>query len=112
MILLARNIGISVKKSTKSPINGEKNNPFNGSLSIRGKLFEGIVVNAKAKHTVTIEKKSFINFTKFRRYGRSKNRIHAHVPSNLDVGEGDHVIAAECRPISKSVSFVVIEVNP
>ena len=63
MILLARNIGISVKKSTKSPINGEKNNPFNGSLSIRGKLFEGIVVNTKSKHTVTIEKKSFINFT-------------------------------------------------
>ena len=109
---MARNIGISVKKSTKSPISGEKNNPFNGSLSIRGKLFEGIVVNAKAKHTVTLEKKSSINFSKFRRYGRSKNRIHAHVPSNLDVGEGDHVIAAECRPISKSVSFVIIEVNP
>ena len=109
---MARNIGISVKKSTKSPISGEKNNPFNGSLSIRGKLFEGIIVNAKAKHTVTIEKKSFINFSKFRRYGRSKNRIHAHVPSNLDIKEGDRVIAAECRPISKSVSFVVIEVNP
>ena len=109
--MLARNIGISVKKSTKSPINGEKNNPFNGSLSIRGKLFEGIVINTKAKHTVTIEKKSSINFSKFRRYGRSKNRIHAHVPSNLDIEEGDHVIAAECRPISKSVSFVIIEVN-
>ena len=109
---MTRNIGISVKKSTKSPISGEKNNPFNGSLSIRGKLFEGIVVNAKAKHTVTIEKKSFINFSKFRRYGRSKNRIHAHVPSNLDIKEGDRVLAAECRPISKSVSFVIIEVNP
>jgi len=108
VILLARNIGISVKKSTKSPISGEKNNPFNGSLSIRGKLFEGIVVNAKAKNTVTIEKKSSISFSKFRRYGRSKNRIHAHVPSNLDIEEGDRVIAAECRPISKSVSFVVI----
>ena len=56
MIWLTKNIGISVKKSTKPPIDGEKNNPFNGSLSIRGKLFEGIVVNAKAKHTVTIEK--------------------------------------------------------
>ena len=109
---MTRNIGISVKKSTKPPMNGEKNNPFNGSLSIRGKLFEGIVVNTKAKNTVTIEKKSSINFSKFRRYGRSKNRIHAHVPSNLDIGEGDRVIAAECRPISKSVSFVIIEVNP
>ena len=109
---MTKNIGISVKKSTRSPTNDEKNNPFNGSLSIRGKLFEGIVVNAKAKHTVTIEKKSFINFSKFRRYGRSKNRIHAHVPSNLDIEEGERVIAAECRPISKSVSFVIIEVNP
>ncbi len=109
---MTRNIGISTKKSTKPPLSGEKNNPFNGSLSIRGKLFEGIVINAKAKHTVTLEKKSFINFSKFKRYGRSKNRIHAHVPSNLDVKEGDRVIAAECRPISKSVSFVIIEVNP
>ena len=107
---MTRNIGIPVKKTTKA-IDGEKNNPFNGSLSIRGKLFEGVVVNAKAKHTVTLEKKSSINFSKFRRYGRSKNRIHAHVPSNLDVKEGDRVIAAECRPISKSVSFVIIEVN-
>ena len=71
---MTKNIGISVKKSTKPPIDGEKNNPFNGSLSIRGKLFEGIIVNAKAKQTVTIEKKSFITFTKFRRYGKSKNR--------------------------------------
>jgi len=109
---LTKNIGISVKKPTKLPLSNEKNNPFNGSLSVRGKLFEGIIVNAKAKNTVTIEKKSFINFSKFKRYGRSKNRIHAHVPSNLDVKEGDRVIAAECRPISKSVSFVIIEVNP
>ena len=109
---MTKNIGISVKKPTKLPLSNEKNNPFNGSLSVRGKLFEGIIVNAKAKNTVTIEKKSFINFSKFKRYGRSKNRIHAHVPSNLDVKEGDRVIAAECRPISKSVSFVIIEVNP
>ena len=109
---LTGNIGIPVKKSVKLAVKDEKNNPFNGSLSIRGKLFEGIVVNAKANSTVTIEKKSFINFSKFRRYGRSKNRIHAHVPSNLDIQEGDRVIAAECRPISKSISFVIIEVNP
>ena len=109
---MTKNIGISVKKPTKLPLSNEKNNPFNGSLSVRGKLFEGIIVNAKAKNTVTIEKKSFINFSKFKRYGRGKNRIHAHVPSNLDVKEGDRVIAAECRPISKSVSFVIIEVNP
>jgi len=108
---MTRNIGLPVKELKKKPVKNEKNNPFNGSLSIRGKIFEGIVINAKAKGTVVIERESLIDFTKFKRFGRSKNKIHAHVPSNLDIQEGDHVIAAECRPISKSVSFVVVEVK-
>jgi|TARA_B100001750_G_C15407743_1_gene546128 small subunit ribosomal protein S17 len=108
---MTRNIGIPIKKPIRESMQNDSNNPFNGSLSVRGKTFDGIVIKAKAKGTVTIQKESPIYFTKFRRYGRSKNRIHAHVPSNLDVKEGDHVIAAECRPISKSVSFVVVEVK-
>ncbi len=36
-------------------------------------------------------------------------REPAHVPSNIDVSEGDEVVIAECRPISKTVSFVVVE---
>ena len=108
---MTRNIGLPVKELKKKPVENEKNNPFSGSLSIRGKIFEGTVINAKAKGTVVIERESLIEFSKFKRFGRSKNKIHAHVPSNLDIQEGDHVIAAECRPISKSVSFVVVEVK-
>ena len=108
---MTRNIGIPIKESVKKSMENDNNNPFNGSLSVRGKLFEGVVIQAKGKRTVTLQKESPIYFTKFRRYGRSKNRIHAHVPSNLDVKEGDRVVAAECRPISKSVSFVVVEVK-
>ena len=108
---MTRNIGLPVKELKKKPVENENNNPFNGSLSIRGKIFEGIVINAKAKRTVVIQKELPIYFSKFKRYGRSKNKIHAHVPSNLNVQEGDHVVAAECRPISKSVSFVIVEVK-
>ena len=108
---MTRNIGLPIKEPKKKLIENEKNNPFNGSLSIRGKLFEGIVIDAKAKGTVVIQKESPIYFKKFKRFGRSKNKIHAHIPSNLNVKEGDYVIAAECRPISKSVSFVVVEVR-
>ena len=108
---MTRNIGLPIKEPKKKLVENEKNNPFNGSLSIRGKLFEGIVIDAKAKGTVVIQKESPIYFKKFKRFGRSKNKIHAHIPSNLDVKEGDYVIAAECRPISKSVSFVVVEVR-
>ncbi|KFM20551.1 30S ribosomal protein S17P [Marine Group I thaumarchaeote SCGC AAA799-D07] len=106
-----RNIGIPVNKLKNIPEENERNNPFNGTLSIRGKLFEGTVIKVKAKKTVVIQKESPIYLTKFRRYGRSKNRIHAHVPSNIIVEEGDLVVAAECRPISKSVSFVIVEVK-
>ena len=108
---MTRNIGLPVKEVKKKPVENENNNPFNGSLSIRGKIFEGTVINAKAKGTVVIERESLIEFSKFKRFGRSKNKIHAHVPSNLDIQEGDYVVAAECRPISKSVSFVVVEVK-
>ena len=108
---MTRNIGLPVKEPKKKSLENEKNNPFNGSLSIRGKLFEGTVIDAKAKGTVVIQKELQIYFTKFKRFGRSRNKIHAHVPSNINVQEGDHVIAAECRPLSKSVSFVVVEVK-
>ena len=108
---MTRNIGLPVKESKKKIEENEKNNPFNGTLSIRGKIFEGTVINAKSNNTVVIQKESPIYFKKFKRFGRSKNKIHAHVPSNINVEEGDYVIAAECRPISKSVSFVVVEVR-
>ena len=108
---MTRNIGLPVIEPKGKLTKNEKNNPFNGSMSIRGKLFEGIVINAKAKRTAVIQKESPIYFKKFKRFGRSKNKIHAHVPSNLNVQKGDHVIAAECRPISKSVSFVIVEVK-
>jgi len=108
---LTRDIGVPVSKPKKEAEENDKKNPFNGTLSIRGKLFEGIVVSSSAKNTVVIEKESPIYFTKFKRYARGKSSIHAHVPSNLEVQEGDKVLAAECRPIAKSVSFVVIEVR-
>ena len=108
---MTKNIGISVTSPKKKAEENDKKNPFNGTLSIRGKIFEGIVIKSKAKNTVVIEKAAPIYFTKFKRYGRSKSKIHAHVPTNIDVQDGDHVMAAECRPLSKSVSFVVIEVK-
>ena len=108
---MTRDIGIKVKASKQEPDQTDKKNPFNGTLSIRGKLFEGRVVKNKAKNTVVIQKESPVYFSKFKRYARSKNSIHAHVPSNLDINEGDIVIAAECKPLAKSVSFVVVEVK-
>ena len=64
---MTRNIGIPIKESVKKSMENDYNNPFNGSLSVRGKIFEGIVIKAKAKRTVTLEKESPIYFTKFKK---------------------------------------------
>jgi len=103
------NIGLKVKEPKRECT--DKNCPFHGNLSIRGKLFDGTVTGSKAKKTITLQKESAVYFTKFKRYARGKSTIHAHVPDCIDVESGDDVLTAECRPISKSVSYVVVEVR-
>ena len=108
---MTRNIGIKVPVPKNEADDGDQKNPFNGTLPVRGKLFQGKVVKAKAKYTGVLQTELPVYFKYFNRYARSKNSIHAHVPSNIEVKEGDIVVAAECRPLSKSVSFVVVEVK-
>jgi len=52
-------------------------------------------------------KKTFV--PKYKRYERRRSNIAAHNPPCLNVKAGDRVRLAECHPISKTVSFVVIE---
>ncbi len=106
---MTQNIGLKVKAPTKEC--NDAHCPFHGSLSIRGKLFEGKVTGDKAKQTITLQKESPVYFSKYKRYARSTNTIHAHVPECIDVSLENNVLAAECRPIAKSVSYVVVEVK-
>lgn len=106
---MKKNIGLSVTAPKKEC--NDKNCPYHGNLSIRGKLFEGKVVSSKAKNTIVLQKESPVYFSKFKRYARSKNTLHAYKPSCIEVEEGDSVLTAECRPVAKSVSYVVVEVK-
>jgi small subunit ribosomal protein S17 len=57
-----------------------------------------------------IVRRDYIHYVpKFMRYERRRSRIPSHNPPCVNSKEGDHVRIAECRPISKTVSFVVIE---
>ena len=105
---MTRNIGLQMT-APKSECD-DKLCPFHGSLSVRGKLVQGKVVSAKAPRMIVIQQEFPRIVTKYKRYARSQSKIHAHRPPCIDVKEGDIVLTAECRPISKSVSFVVVEV--
>lgn len=105
----ARNTGLDVAAPGEAC--GDRHCPFHGSLPVRGKIFEGVATGVKARRTITLQKDAPAYMGKFKRYARSKSTIHAHVPACMSVGNGDLVRTAECRPISKSVSFVVVEVR-
>lgn len=85
--------------------------PFHGVLSVRGKLFTGTIVSAKAKNMAVVAQEYPHPVRKYKRYERSRSKMHAYIPECIDVREGSEVKIAECRRLSKTVSFVVIEVS-
>jgi small subunit ribosomal protein S17 len=85
------------------------NCPFHGTLSLRGHALEGIVVSDKMENTVIV-RRDYLNYVpKYKRYERRRSNVAAHSPPCLEIKTGDKVRLGECRPISKTVGFVVIE---
>ena len=87
----------------------DNNCPFHGTLSVRGRVLDGVVVSSKMDKTVIVEREYLQFSTKFVRYEKRRGHIPSHNPPCIEAKEGDHVKIAECRPISKTVSFVVVE---
>ncbi|MDW8063673.1 MAG: 30S ribosomal protein S17 [Candidatus Caldarchaeum sp.] len=102
-----RNIGLSVKPPASSC--DDVDCPFHGKLPVRGILLTGVVYKKKMNKSVVIEREHTVYVRKFKRYLRRRSRLSAHLPPCIDVEVGDRVRVGECRPLSKTVSFVVLE---
>lgn len=85
------------------------NCPFHGTLSVRGRVMNGIVVTDRMQKSVVVSIEYVRYFPKYERYARMNSRITAHNPPCIDAKRGDKVKIAECRPLSKTKSFVVVE---
>lgn len=88
----------------------EKGRALSGSISVRGGTIEGIVVSAKAPKTVTVERILTKYVPKYERYKKIKSRVKAHNPETISAKEGDRVLIGETRKLSKTKSFVVMEI--
>ena len=97
--------------SIKKPnINCDDSNcPFHGELSIRGRVMEGIVISDKMEKSASIRIDYLKYLPKYERYERRNSKIIAHNPPCINVNVGDKVKIAECRPLSKTKAFVIIE---
>ena len=103
----ARDIGVDVKAPERSC--NDPRCPFHGTLPVRGQKIEGVVSSTKMDKTIVV-RRQYLNYVpKYERYEKRSGRYQAHRPPCIDLNVGDDVTIMECRPISKAVSFVVIE---
>ncbi|MFH1063472.1 MAG: 30S ribosomal protein S17 [Candidatus Woesearchaeota archaeon] len=86
------------------------NCPFHGSLKVRGKQFTGRVASHKMQNSVIVEWLGWKYVPKYERYTKTKTRISVHNPPCINAREGDLVKIGECRPLSKTKNFVVLQV--
>jgi len=104
---MKRDIGIDVKEPDREC--DDVNCPFHGKLPVRGQIIEGVVVSDKAEKTVVVQRVYMKKIRKYERYEKRRSKIHAHNPPCIAARAGDVVKIMECRPLSKTKSFVVVE---
>ena len=70
---------------------------------------EGRVVSNKMNKTVTVLVERQVKHALYGKYIKRSTKVRAHDEEN-SCGEGDKVMIAECRPLSKSKSWRVVEI--
>lgn len=106
---MTKEIGLNV--TAPSTECNDPNCPFHGHLTVRGQVLAGVVVSSKMDKTVVVQREYLKRNIKFDRYEKRRSKIHAHNPPCINAKEGDKVTIAECRPLSKTKNFVIVEVS-
>ncbi len=78
-------------------------------IRTRGRTFVGKIVSAKMRKTATLEFERVLYIQKYQRYERRRTRLKVHNPESINAKEGDQVRVMECRPLSKTKTFVIVE---
>merc|ERR1711988_1829602 len=104
-------LGFKVPEKAKEGRYIDKKCPFVGEVAIRGKLLRGVVHRTFMKNTITIRRDYLHYQKKYRRYEKRRKMISAHCSPAFDARPGDEVIIGECRPLTKTVRFNVLEVH-
>lgn len=105
---MAQDIGLNVAAPKEEC--SDVNCPFHGSLPVRGQVITGKVVSDRMMGTVVVERDYLHYVRKYKRFEKRSSKLHAHSPPCIHARVGDVVKIAECRPLSKTTTFVVVEV--
>jgi len=102
-----KNIGIHTTPPSESCT--DVNCPYHGTLPVRGQIITGSVISKKMNGSLAVKREFMHYVKKYERYEKRTSTYLAHCPPCLQLNVGDNVRIAECRPLSKSISFVAIE---
>jgi small subunit ribosomal protein S17 len=105
-----RDIGVDVRNPPTRECD-DAHCPFHSTLSVRGQIIQGKVANAAMQRTLTISREYTVYIPKYERYETRTTKITAHLPGCLEeeLKPGQEVTIMECRPISKTKNYVVID---
>jgi small subunit ribosomal protein S17 len=70
---------------------------------------QGRVVSNKMDKTITVVVERFVKHPIYGKFIKRSTKLHAHDESNV-CNEGDIVTISECRPLSKSKTWKLVEV--
>ncbi|WP_100657971.1 30S ribosomal protein S17 [Alteromonas flava] len=70
---------------------------------------QGRVVSNKMDKTITVMVERFVKHPIYGKFIKRSTKLHAHDESN-QCNEGDVVTITECRPISKSKTWKLVDV--
>ena len=109
-----RNVGLGFKtpKAAREGKYIDHKCPFTGGVSIRGRIIKGLCVSAKMQRSIIVRRNYFHFVSKYKRYEKRHKNIPAHVSPAFLINEGDVVTIGQCRPLSKTIRFNVLKVEP
>ena len=82
---------------------------MNQEVKADNRTLQGIVVSNKMDKTITVKIERKVKHPIYGKYIKRTTKVHAHDESNVSQ-EGDTVIVEQCRPISKSKTWRLVEV--
>ena len=110
-----KDVGLGFK-TPKEAIEGnyiDKKCPFTGTVNVRGRILHGTIMKMKMEKTIVIRRDYLKYVKKYNRFEKRHKNTSVHLsPAFRDAKVGDQVVVGECRPLSKTVKFVVLKVTP
>ena len=71
--------------------------PFTGNVSVRGRIFKGVVISTKMRRTIVIRRDYLHYIKKYNRFEKRHKTLSAHASPAFRLKEGDIVTVGQCR---------------